>query len=135
MRLLALLALVVLICGCVSPLSEKKVPSTTPAQTVVEGKFKELNDAILKGLRSVFGNVTVVDVIEDENFMHATYKLPKNATDDDFERFVGSLGFKIEDIDKEMREALMTANLNGKVYEVHLVLSGDYVDVDAELKS
>lgn len=125
MRLLALLVSVILICGCVSPLSKENetAPQITPTQTVVEGKFKELNEVILKGLKEVFGNITVVDVVEGDNFIHVTNKIPKSATDEDFERFVGSLGFKV---------AFMSANLNGKVYEVHVVFGGNYVN--AELK-
>ncbi len=86
-------------------------------------------------MKSVFGDAKLIESFEDDGFIHLSYKLPREAKPEDLNKLIKTLGYRIEDTIYNGSDVLLTTNLNGKSYEVHVLLLNDTVDIDIESKS
>ncbi len=138
-RELVLLFLIVVCfaCCCVSPFKGEKpqnknvVPTATPKSDLA----KKFNSQITQALKSVFGDAKLIESFEDDGFIHLSYKLPRETKPEDLNKLIKILGYSIEDTIYNGSDVLLTTNLNGKTYEVHILLLNDTVDIDIESKS
>ncbi|GEM_PF-5778354 len=136
---LVLLSLIVVCfaCCCVSPFkgerpqSKNVVPTVTPKSDLA----KKFSSQIAQALKSVFGDAKLIESVEDVGFIHLSYKLPREAKPEDLNKLIKTLGYRIEDTIYNGSDVLLTTNLNGKSYEVHVLLLNDTVDIDIESKS
>jgi len=122
--------LAILVCGCVGfkQIGFEKTPTTV---VTVESKLATtFDEKIRKSLQEVFGDVKLVDVMENEDQVHLTYKISKEITKNEFERFIGSLGYDVVEWIVEGEDVVLKVSLGGKEFEVHVTSIGDLIDID-----
>jgi hypothetical protein len=147
--LIAVIGMAIFMGGCITQIEKPSKPQETPTLTqapvqtketptpvitaVVEGEIaKTFDKKISESLKSIFGDAKLVDAMEEEDFIHLSYQLPKTANKDEFNEFIKSLGYNVEEVIMEGEEVLLSTTLNDKKYDIHILLMDDMVEVDIE---
>jgi len=131
-KLLPLIVLAMILCGCSTPINEKTTSNTTTINEIeLSQKTSKLFDSeIRSALKHVFGKVELVSAIEEKDFIHLNYIVFREVKEEDVKAIADYLNYKVEYIIPEMFEVMLSKEINETVYNIHIILFDKNVEVE-----